>query len=132
MKTTAIYHQRSGKFRIIAPIDDGGQERTITEYIGYAGRKSGRNNPQMERVSSWGPLPKGFYELLSPKHHPRLGPISIPLRPMATTKMYGRAGFYIHGDNATNDASRGCIILNRAAREAILQYGVHALEVVPD
>jgi hypothetical protein len=45
---------------------------------------------------------------------------------------HGRTGFLIHGDSRRNpgNASEGCIILNRSAREAIANSGDATLEVV--
>lgn len=47
---------------------------------------------------------------------------------------YGRSGFWIHGDNRENDASQGCIVLDRRSREciaALMQIGFNQLWVIP-
>ena len=46
-------------------------------------------------------------------------PIAFPLTPDSDNNMYGRSGFMIHGDNAQNDASQGCIIMPRDVRELL-------------
>jgi hypothetical protein len=86
---------------------------------GYAGTGPGRNNPDMQNVKNTGPLPVGLYRIENPLTHPKLGPVSLPLTPDAGNVMHGRSAFYIHGDNKTNDASEGCIILPRPIRDKI-------------
>ena len=51
--------------------------------------------------------------------HRTAGAATIRLEPDATNEMHGRDGFLIHGDNATNDASEGCIIVPRATRDQL-------------
>jgi hypothetical protein len=43
----------------------------------------------------------------------------------------GRAGFLIHGNNVTNDASTGCVILGPAFRTQIANSPDKDLNVVP-
>ena len=130
----ARYVQRTGLFTIFAPVDETPNERVVFETTGYAGRGRGRNSPAHEAVRSVGPLPRGFYRVTTPRTDPRLGPLAFPLWPMRVTEMLGRSGFYIHGDSAKNpgNASHGCIVLSRQAREAVEAYRVRSLEVVPD
>ena len=45
----------------------------------------------------------------------------MSLTPQAGTDTFERDLFRIHGDNATNDASQGCVILNRTIRNQINQ-----------
>ena len=49
------------------------------------------------------------------------------LDPFPSNDMYGRSGFYIHGDNPRGDksASEGCIILARPIREAVEKSYIH-------
>ena len=124
--THATYYQRTGVFLIHAG------DTLLYQAIGYAGRWDGRNRPEADHLATIGPLPRGFYRVGKPRRHPRLGPLALPLQPFQTNEMFGRAGFYIHGDNRTGDASHGCIILNRAAREAIVDLDVATVEVMPD
>jgi hypothetical protein len=46
--------------------------------------------------------------------------------------MFGRSGFFIHGDNQAmnHTASEGCIILPHAARIAIASSGDRGLRVI--
>ncbi len=53
------------------------------------------------------------------------------LAPVPGTQTFGRDGFLIHGDNRRHDASQGCIILDRAARDRIGNSADTRLNVVP-
>jgi len=86
---------------------------------GYAGRLEGRNNPEMQYVRHTGPIPVGLYEIEAGFDHPMLGKLAIPLIPNPENNMQGRASFYVHGNNRKNDASHGCIIMPRAARDIV-------------
>src|SRR5579872_4479298 len=92
---------------------------------GYAGgdcgkRPEGRNNPDMCDVPNVGPLPPGYYTFGEPVEHSQLGAFAIPLTPDPENEMYGRRGFYLHGDtiSAPGNASDGCIVQPRPTREA--------------
>lgn len=87
----------------------------------YAGKGMWINDPASTDEVSRGPLPAGAYRLHKPVRHPRLGPLSFRLEAIPGVEMFGRSGFFIHGDNARGDrsASSGCIIANKAAREVI-------------
>lgn len=125
------YEQATGLFRVVR-LEEGGRESILLEVRGYAGAKGPhRNNPASQHLRNLGPLPVGCYAFGKAETHPRLGPLAIPLIPHGRTDMLGRSGFLIHGDNARGDASRGCIILNRSTRRALLDLGVRHLEVVP-
>lgn len=97
---------------------------------GYSGSGSGRNNPEAEKIRAVGPIPRGVWRVDTPRHHPTLGPLVFPLVPVAQNA-HGRTGFYIHGDNAKGNgsASTGCIVIPRAAREAIRALGIKVLVV---
>ncbi len=87
--------------------------------IGYSGRGDGLNNPTYQEVHDLGPIPAGMYTVepsINPPTH--LGPFAFPLIPSAANQMFGRDGFYIHGDNAqmNHSASDGCIILPHETR----------------
>lgn len=87
----------------------------------------------MEGQQNVGPLPKGKYTITGqPFTHPHTGKYSIRLQPSPDNKMFGRAGFLIHGDSAKHpgSASNGCIILPLPAREEIWKSGDRQLEVV--
>ena len=86
---------------------------------GYAGRGAGRNNPAMQGVVKTGPIPRGLWRLVSVGDSPHTGKFTIVLDPEPGTDTLGRSAFRIHGNNAANDASEGCIILDRPNRELI-------------
>lgn len=96
----------------------------------YAGYGVGRNDPSYQDVANVGPIPVGMYTIQSPRDTEKHGPFVLPLLPDPKNRMYQRAGFLIHGDNATHDASKGCIILSRQAREQIWQSNDRRLRVV--
>jgi hypothetical protein len=127
------YVQVTGAFEIFAPADESPNERCIYATVGYAGRGACRNNRSCAAIAGRGPLPRGFYRVCGPVVHPHLGPVAFQLEPFSTNHMHGRSGFWIHGDSRVHpgDASSGCIILSREAREAVALYGVSRLEVVP-
>ncbi|CAB4131058.1 Protein of unknown function DUF2778 [uncultured Caudovirales phage] len=98
---------------------------------GYAGMGEGKNNPALEAVANIGPLPRGLYTITGPPCiHPHCGQFTLRLEPDSTNEMHGRAGFLLHGDNATGTASQGCIVLPRKVREEIWASGIRRLEVV--
>lgn len=102
-----------------------------TAYSGK-GRKlhEGRNNPDMEHVVATGPIPRGRWTIGAPYDSKNVGPYALPLTPDGHDA-HGRSAFRIHGNNAANDASHGCIIISpRSLREHIWNSRDHTLEVV--
>lgn len=101
---------------------------------GYSGAGAGRNNPNEENIQSVGPIPEGFYDMQEPFDSPIHGPYVIRLMPDVENQMFGRSGFLIHGDSIERpgQASEGCIILPRFAREIMWQGGDHRLRVVSE
>jgi len=100
---------------------------------GYSGNTAGLNNPNMEGVVGVGPIPRGSYTIGPPQQpQSHLGPLALPLIPVDQKQMFGRSGFFIHGDNAAmnHTASNGCIILARPLRREIVASDDAALEVV--
>jgi len=91
--------------------------------IGYSGNTSGLNNPDAQDEHMVGPAPQGFYTIGAAENHPRLGPLAMPLEPHSSNQMFGRSGFFIHGDNAAMDhtASDGCLIFSHEIRLMISQ-----------
>lgn len=90
----------------------------------YAGGNCGKNpegvnNPAMQDQPCIGPLPQGVYAIGTPGDH--IGPASMPLTPDPANEMFGRAGFYIHGDNSemNHSASEGCIVASKVIRSQI-------------
>lgn len=96
---------------------------------GYSGTGVGRNEPDMESVRNIGPIPCGRYVIGRARVSIDLGPVVMDLDPIPPTETYGRSLFRIHGNNAQNDASRGCIILDRPQRLAISVSRDRRLEV---
>ncbi len=100
---------------------------------GYSGAgktlEEGRNNVAMISVHEKGPCPIGSYTIGLPYHHDKLGPITMNLTPTESTNTFGRSAFRIHGDNARNDASHGCIILGPDIRRRIGASGDKFLTV---
>jgi hypothetical protein len=100
---------------------------------GYSGRADGRNDPAMESVEGVGPIPRGAYRIGRAFSHPKLGPVTMRLFPAPGADTHGRSGFCMHGNNAANDASHGCIILGPKERTGVDQavaQGDDQLEVV--
>lgn len=131
MGSYALYRQCNGEF-LILEVDDGGQERVVYDARGYAGRHDGRNRAELEDVRNVGPLPRGRYSVEVAEHR-RFRPPAFRLSPFPQNLMHGRSGFWIHGDSMVSpgNASSGCIVLDRPAREAVAYYEVSTLEVVP-
>lgn len=99
---------------------------------GYSGHGDGLNNPTLEDVPEVGPIPRGFWHIGVPHMSMRVGPYAMSLRPEPGTDVFRRSDFLIHGDNYHHDqsASRGCIVLARALREAIHESSDTDLEVI--
>jgi hypothetical protein len=100
--------------------------------IGYSGFGEGKNNGDAEYIPDVGPIPRGTYFIRGAFTSPDLGPVALPLVPAASNQMFGRSGFFIHGDSLIDPgtASKGCIVLNRKAREALDASNDKLLEVV--
>ena len=92
----------------------------VFEGTGYSGAGAGRNNPAMQDVPNVGPIPQGSYTI-GPAYDevPGLGPCVMHLDPQPGTNDFGRSAFRIHGNDAENDASHGCVILGPAIRHLI-------------
>jgi hypothetical protein len=104
-----------------------------SNYTCYAGQGDGLNNPDFEAVHDVGPLPEGKYKMTALINSPHTGPNTIILEPEDITKMYGRSGFRIHGDNqeASFSASNGCIVMAGGGnRLTVWNSGDHELEVL--
>lgn len=100
--------------------------------VGYSGHGEGKNDPAMQSIPNVGPLPCGQYRIGIPYNSESHGPYVLSLTASPENRMFGRAGFLIHGDSILRpgEASHGCIILLRSVREAIHLSGDTALEVV--
>lgn len=101
---------------------------------GYSGAganaASGRNNPSMENIPNHGPIPTGQYQISAAYNHPQKGPMSMTLTPVGHNAL-GRSGFMIHGNNAQNNASQGCIILGPTLRHQVATSNDNSLTVQP-
>jgi hypothetical protein len=119
------YEQKTGR-----TVDENGH----VVATGYSGFGEGKNNPTEETIRNVGPIPEGFYDIQSPVDAPLHGPYTLQLLPDVENVMYGRSGFLIHGDSKERpgQASEGCIILPRFARERIWESGDHRLRVVKE
>ena len=105
---------------------------------GYAGRYTGRNNPDMQSVKMTGPLPCGWYTIQHARESARLGPVTLDLEPDPENEMFGRDKFRMHGERVQPPpglASDGCIIQSRVVREhvdSLAQAGDNRLQVVAE
>ena len=99
---------------------------TEVEFIGfgYSGHASNLNDIHKENQQGIGPLPKGLYRITKVYDDPERGVHTCVLTPDTENKMYGRAGFLIHGDTPAeaHAASDGCIIMPKWCR-MLLQVG---------
>lgn len=91
------------------------------EGFGYSGHGLGLNDPDKSSLRGVGPVPVGKYTIDEWHDEPHLGPCVAFLNPDSNNEMFGRSGFYIHGDNADADhsASDGCIIMGPNIRHAM-------------
>ena len=100
---------------------------------GYSGNTTGLNNPMAQNRVGVGPLPQGVYTI-GPPHSPvdHLGPLALPLYPDHANAMFGRSGFFMHGDNSkmNHTASNGCIIMPPQVRKTVNEAYVKKLHVV--
>jgi hypothetical protein len=102
----------------------------------YSGAPGYVDNPADESLVAKGPLPEGWYTFGVPVDSPHTGPFSIPLIPDADNDMYGRGGFFCHGDGINappQTSSEGCIVALRSVREQMdysRQKGDARLQVV--
>jgi hypothetical protein len=126
------YAISSGLLEVFSYVD-GENERCVYETHGYAGRNQCKNSPACISRRGVGPLPVGRYLVTPVAQHPGLGPDVLALEPDATNVMFGRSGFYIHGDSRQHpgNSSSGCIILPRSSRMALIEFHLSILDVVP-
>lgn len=100
---------------------------------GYSGHGVGYLNSNAESLVGIGPIPTGLWTIgLWEKDHLHLGPIVACLTPDNESFVFGRSGFFIHGDNQNmnHSASDGCIILSLFLRELIRDSGDTKLTVI--
>lgn len=89
--------------------------------IGYSGLANGKNNPDLELIHNLGPIPRGTWIIQPADVHPKHGPVSMHLSPAEHVPISRCHGFMCHGDypDHKQDASHGCIVLPRYARERL-------------
>ena len=111
---TLVYSQSKGS---LAYAPDGKDPRILAR--GYSGHPPYVNDPEAQAIKAGGPIPRGRYRVGAPFDHVRLGPVVFFLEPMDPALMFGRSGFFIHGDNAygNRSASFGCIVMGRKTRD---------------
>lgn len=100
--------------------------------IGYSGASGYINDTSASPMHQKGPIPAGKYIIKGPFNmnpdnleHPTLGAGPVwELVPDKSNKMFGRDGFFNHGDNrlSNHSASEGCIISPHTTR-VIFQDG---------
>lgn len=98
--------------------------------IGYSGTGAGRNNPEMQYVPNVGPIPVGTYSIGPARADGHLGPCVMDLDPVDGTDTHGRSEFRIHGNDAADDASHGCIVAGPGIRNAIALSTDRTLTVI--
>lgn len=103
------------------------------KFKGYSGQGTGLNNPELEHVPNYGPVPAGVWNIGPAFRHKAKGPVCMRLTRADGSKPHDRDGFLIHGDNKAlnKTASEGCIILGLTARQDISQSKDRELIVVP-
>lgn len=130
-----IFKQSTGELSLLFPstTPEGDNEIGLMPVgIGYAGLGLDKDDPTKQNVVGQGPLPQGMYTIGGPIEGSHLGPLAMPLIPDETNEMFGRSGFFIHGDSLQHpgQASHGCIVLSNAIREKIATSQDNRLEVI--
>lgn len=119
-----VYNQSTGEL----------SHNGVVVATGYSGAgligTTGRNNPAMEATPDAGPIPAGQWDIGPAANSPNTGPNTITLTPTGHNA-HGRTNFRVHGNNPTNNASHGCIIMPPAVRQQIINSADTVLNVVP-
>lgn len=119
-----IYQQSTGKLSL----------NGVLVGTGYSGMGADKNQPADESIKNLGPLPEGFYTIGSVMAHGpgATGAYVLPLAPDASDVMFGRSGFYMHGDSISHPgfASEGCIVMSYAVRIAVATSLDKRLQVI--
>ena len=101
----------------------------LTQFLSVqaiSGNGTGLDTPAAQNQPNVGPIPQGTYTIgvaHTPPDH--LGPLALPLYPDPANTMFGRFGFFIHGDNQfmNQTASNGCVIMSYDLRQQIASSG---------
>ena len=101
----------------------------------YSGHFYGVNYPKFQDLHDIGPIPEGYYNIGDAiQFHEKLGVYVIPLNPYGSNRMFGREGFYIHGDEIKNpgkfNGSDGCIVMPLFCRKIVGNHTDKVLVVV--
>ncbi|MGH9515817.1 MAG: RHS repeat-associated core domain-containing protein [Terriglobales bacterium] len=126
---SCTYYQDTGH---LVCTDDAGN--TVVDGSGYSGHGIGINNPDQDGVKDTGPIPGGDWNVRPCINDPGgLGPTVCPIDPLPWTDTKNRGGFYVHGDNSSENqsASEGCIIMPPDVRQVINNAGGAGLTVQP-
>jgi hypothetical protein len=102
---------------------------------GYSGHGVALNDPMYASMIGVGPIPVGTYTM-GPPHTPEdhLGPVALPLYADKANNMFGRCGFFCHGDNSKMNftASNGCVIMALVIRTAMNARKDRMLRVIAE
>lgn len=102
--------------------------------IGYSGHGEGFNNPDMQDVPMIGPIPCGLYSMGPLHNQVHVGKDVMQLFPHDANKMFGRSGFFWHGDEIAHPgehlASDGCPVHSKSTRIDAYRSGDHIFQVV--
>lgn len=99
---------------------------------GYSGAPEAKDDPYKTNLKDIGPCPVGLYTIGQMQETKDHGPDAMPLIADPENEMFGRSGFWMHGDSihAPGTASEGCIIQPRFARDRVAQSSDKRLQVV--
>jgi hypothetical protein len=124
-----VFVQNSGNV-----LRDFGDGKYSIQGHAYAGKGTGKNNPDFQTVKDVGPLPCGFYLIGEPIDHPHLGLFAMPLLPDPSNVMYDRGDFWWHGENAKHpgESSNGCVVSSPLLRHAVHDSKDNLLRVIKE
>lgn len=108
---------------VLSTVDDTGTIKFLGN--GYSGNGQCINDPVFTWLYNHGPIPVGKYLIGAPVDIPAsVGHFAIPLEPLPENNMFGRTGFYCHGDNPqmNHTASDGCIVTGPQVRLVMAGY----------
>lgn len=100
---------------------------------GYSGMPPvGKNIPSAQNIHMVGPIPQGWYSIGPIHNHPALGLNVMALTPDPENEMFGRSGFFCHGDSSVHPgkSSEGCVIMPPAVRSSMGTSSDKRLQVV--
>lgn len=102
---------------------------------GYAGAPGYVNDPSATAIPFKGPIPEGDYQIGDAEDRPEsVGEFALPLTPLPTNQMYGRDGFFLHGDSIRHaglrEASDGCPVQPLFARQQVAVSPDRLLNVI--